>query len=132
MEQTKIYGMILLQEDGRLEVATDFSLNQEEEKTIKGILQEHRTEGGSIIGIREEIIEEYLTPKFAGNLVPITGEGMTVRELKKFLEGANEDATIAVASGYRSFPISGGFIIGGEPSLESETLVEYLEEYSME
>ena len=132
MEKQNIIGIAIMQEDGRLEVFTEFSLTKEEEATIWEILKNHETDGSSIVGTKEEIIEEFSTPKPAGNLIPTEGKEITAAELEKLLKSSDKDATIAVASGYKTFPITGGFVTGGKPYLESEDLAEYLEKYSME
>lgn len=132
MEQQRIYGIVILTEDGRMEVVTDFTLSKEEEKTIKDILSNHETDGSSIIGTKEEIIEEYSAKKPAGNLISIEGDLLTAGDLQELLSRADKTAPISVAVGYNMFAVSGGFIRGGTPYLESEDLLDYMGNYSME
>lgn len=132
MEQPKIYGVVILNEDGKMELVTEF-LSTEEEKLLWDILKKHETEGGSSVGTKEEILAEIAELKEpAGNILPQTEQTMNVGEARELLRRSAQDAPLAIAAGHKTFNITGGFVTGGTPYLESEDLLDYMEKYSME
>lgn len=58
-----ITGIILKHGCDDLELWTDFALSQEEENTIKEILERHQNDGTSIRGTKTDIIEEIQEPQ---------------------------------------------------------------------